>query len=153
MHGDASESERHLSAFVKVRRNVQQLHLLSSLKCKNLWNELRSCVSPSSVSVCVPAGGSVPRDYFTPASVQAVVRLHGAGALTRQAVHGAVSRIAQTLGLIGPTVHHAAWKLVAGQELTGVRLVSWNRRGKRLGRWNLINISAASTCPQIQTRN
>lgn len=33
MHGDACESERNLSAFVIVSRNVRQLHLLSSLKC------------------------------------------------------------------------------------------------------------------------
>lgn len=87
---------------------------------------LRSCLFFffSFVSFCVPAGGSVPRDYFTQASVQAVVWLHHAGALTRQAVHRAVARITQTLGLLGPAVHHAARKLIAGQELTGVRLVS-----------------------------
>lgn len=56
----------------------------------------------------VPAGGPVARYDFTQASVHAVIRLHDAGALTRQAVHGAVARVAQTLRLVGPTVHHAA---------------------------------------------
>lgn len=79
----------------------------------------------------VPAGGSMTWDYFTQASVQAVVWLHVAGALTGQAVHGAVARIAQALCLIGPAVHHAAGKLVAGQELTGICLVSWVKEGRR----------------------
>lgn len=72
----------------------------------------------------VPAGGSVAWNDFTQASVQAVVRLHRAGALTRRAVHGAIARIAQALRLVGPTVYHAAGKLIAGQELAGICLVS-----------------------------
>lgn len=75
-------------------------------------------------SLCVPAGGSVPWDYFTHASVQAVVGLQSAGALTGQAVHGAVPGIAQALCFFGPTVHHAARELIACQELTGICLVS-----------------------------
>lgn len=47
-------------------------------------------------------------DYFTQASVQAVVWLQGASALTRQPVHCAVARITQTLCLVGPTVYHTA---------------------------------------------
>lgn len=78
----------------------------------------------SFVRCCVPAGGAVPWDYFTQAIIQAVVWLQGAGAPTWQAVHGAVALITQTLGLFGPTVYNATGKLVAGQELTGVRLVS-----------------------------
>lgn len=50
----------------------------------------------------------MPRDYFTQASILAVIWLHNAGALTQQAVHKAVARITQTLSLIGPTVYHAA---------------------------------------------
>lgn len=83
--------------------------------------------SCSSVRPCVPAGGSVPRDYLTYAPVQAVVRLQSAGALTRQPVHGAVTRLTQTLCLLGPAVHNAARKLVAGQEPTGVRVVTWRQ--------------------------
>lgn len=76
------------------------------------------------VSLCVPAGGSVAWYDLTQASVHAVIWLQVTRALTRQAVHDAVARIAQTLRLVGPTVHHAARKLVAGQEFAGVRLVS-----------------------------
>lgn len=75
------------------------------------------------VRFCIPAGGAVARDYLTQASVQTVVWLHLAGALTRQTVHGAVARVAQTLGLLCPSVHHAAGKLVARQEFTGICLV------------------------------
>lgn len=66
----------------------------------------------------------MPRDYLAQASVEAVVGLHGAGALARQAVHRAVAGVAQTLGLLRPAVHHAAGELVAGQELARVCLVS-----------------------------
>lgn len=50
----------------------------------------------------------MPWNYFTQASILAVVWIHSAGALTWQVAHGAVARITQTLGLIGPTVYHAA---------------------------------------------
>lgn len=78
----------------------------------------------SVVSLCVPAGGAVARYDLAQASVHAVIRLQVTRALTRQAVDDAVARIAQTLRLVGPTVHHAARELVAGQEFAGVRLVS-----------------------------
>lgn len=73
-------------------------------------NKPRSCCLCflSFVSFCVPAGGSMPWDYFTQAFIQAVVWLQSAGALTQQAIHDAVARIAQTLRLCGPTVYHAA---------------------------------------------
>lgn len=77
---------------------------------------------------CIPAGGSVPGDYLTQASVQAVIGLHLAGALAGQTPHDAVARITQTLRLIRPAVHHAAGELVARQELARVRLVGWGRR-------------------------
>lgn len=80
------------------------------------------------VSFCVPAGGSMPWNYLTKAPIQAIVWLQSAGTLTRPAIHGAVAWITQTLCLIGPTVNHAAWKLIAGQELAGVCLVSWNQQ-------------------------
>lgn len=76
-------------------------------------------------SFWIPAGGSVPGDYLTQASVQAVIGLHLAGALAGQTPHGAVARITQTLRLLRPAVHHAARELVARQELAGVRLVGW----------------------------
>lgn len=73
----------------------------------------------------IPAGGSVPGDDLTQASIQAVVGLHLAGALAGQPPHGAVARVTQTLCLRRPAVHHAAGELVARQELAGVRLVGW----------------------------
>lgn len=72
----------------------------------------------------VPAADSVTRDYFTQASIQAVIWLQGAGTLTGRPIHGAVTGVTQTLPLVGPAVHHAAGKLVAAQELTGICLVS-----------------------------
>lgn len=66
----------------------------------------------------------MPWDDFTQASVEAVVWLQSAGALTRLTVHDAVARVAQALRLVGPAVYHTAGELVAGQELTGVCLVS-----------------------------
>lgn len=72
-----------------------------------LRSSCRFCLL-SIISFCVPAAGSMPWDYFTQASVEAVVWLHSAGALTGQAVNSAVARITQTLRLIGPTVYHAA---------------------------------------------
>lgn len=74
----------------------------------------------------VPAGDSMARDYFALASIHAVVWLQKTGALARQSIKGAVTGIAQTLGFVGPTVHHAARKLIAGQEFTGICLVSWS---------------------------
>lgn len=71
----------------------------------------------------IPAGGSVPGDDLTQASVQAVIGLHLTGALAGQTPHGAVARITQTLRLLRPAVHHAAGELIACQELTRVRLV------------------------------
>lgn len=153
----------------RTERNLKRLKVYA-FEMRSL-NKLRSCCFLSFVSSCVPAGGSVPWDYLTQASIQAVVWLHGAGALTRQAVHRAVARITQTLGLVGPTVHHAAWKLIAGQELTGVCLVSWSqqrgegrgkvgerssRREERCGRNRperryLININAVFACLSLST--
>lgn len=68
------------------------------------------------------------RDDLADAVVEAVVGPQGAGALAGAAagaVRGHVPGVTQTLGLARPTVEHAARELVAGQELTGVRLVSW----------------------------
>lgn len=50
----------------------------------------------------------MPWHDFTQASVQAVVWLRSAGALTRQAIHRDEAGITQTLGLVGPTVYHTA---------------------------------------------
>lgn len=50
----------------------------------------------------------MPGDYFAQASVETIVWLQRAGALTRQAIHGAVAWVAQTLRLLGPTVYDAA---------------------------------------------
>lgn len=79
----------------------------------------------------IPAGGSVPGDDLTQASIQAVVGLHLAGALAGQPPHGAVARVTQTLRLLRPAVHHAAGELVARQELAGVRLVGWGDTGEQ----------------------
>lgn len=79
----------------------------------------------------VPAGDSVTWDYCTAPSVQAVVWLQGTGALTGRPFQGDVAGITQALSLVGPTVHHAARKLVASQELTGICLVSWSKKNKK----------------------
>lgn len=79
----------------------------------------------------VPAGDSMAWNYFTLSSIHAVVRLQKTGALARQSVNGAVTRIAQTLSFVGPTVHHTAGKLIAGQEFTGICLVSWSHGTQR----------------------
>lgn len=78
-------------------------------------------------SFWIPARGSVPGDYLTQASIQAVIRLHLTGALAGPPPHRAEARITQTLCLLRPAVHHAAGELVACHELAGVRLVGWGR--------------------------
>ena len=84
------------------------------------------------MAAVVLASGAVPRDDLADALVVTVVGLQGAGALAGPAAGaGAVARVAQTLGLARPTVDHAARELVAGQELTGIRLVGCRREHNR----------------------
>lgn len=60
-----------------------------------------------------------------------VVRLQDTQTLTGQAVHRQEARLTQTLSLLRPAVHHAAGKLVAGQELAGIGPISCEKMGKK----------------------
>lgn len=104
----------------KICESPVLFNVISRIGC------LCSCPFPHvSWRFWIPAGGSVPRDYLTQTSIQAVVGLHLAGALAGQTPHGAVAWVTQTLRLLRPAVHHATRELVARQELAGVCLVGW----------------------------
>lgn len=78
----------------------------------------------------LPAHGSVSRHYVTLPSL-AVVRLEDTPALAGQAVHRQEARLAQTLSLPRPAAHHAARKLIAGQELAGICLIGCEEKRKK----------------------
>lgn len=81
---------------------------------------------PLNRSFCckVPASRSVAGYYLALSAVEAVVWLEDADTPTGQAVHSDVARIAQALGLLRPSVCHAAGKLIAGQKLARICLIS-----------------------------
>lgn len=91
----------------------------------------------------VPAGGAVAWYDLTVPSIETVVGLQSTGALTGLAVHCAVARVTQTLRLSTPGVHHAARKLIARQEFTGVRLVGWEEEKQCIG--GVMNVNAVCT--------
>lgn len=70
-----------------------------------------------------PADGSLTGDYVTLAIVEAEVCLQLADALTGQAVHTEVPRVADALRLPRPPVHFALCILVARLEFTRVSLI------------------------------
>lgn len=89
----------------------------------------------------LPAHSPVSRDYMTLPSL-AVVRLEDTEALTGQAAHRQVARLTQTLGLLRPAVHHAAREVIAGQEFTGIGLISCEERREK----NVADISIHEEC-------
>lgn len=72
----------------------------------------------------------------------AVVRLQDTQTLTGQAVLRREARLTQTLSLLRPAVHHAARKLIAGQELAGIGLISCGEKGEE----NVVDISIHEVC-------
>lgn len=109
------------------------ISLINSAGCRFfslfvLWRELNILTSP--VCVYLPAQGSVSRNYVTLPSL-AVVWLEDTHTLTGQAVHRQEARLAQTLGLLRPAVHHAARKLIARQELAGIGLIGCREERKK----------------------
>lgn len=81
------------------------------------------------------------RNYVTLPS-SAVVRLQDTQTLTGQAVHRQEARLTLTLSLLRPAVHHAAGKLVAGQELAGIGPITCGERMEK----NVANISIHEVC-------
>lgn len=101
---------------------------------KHFIGQRRSRLHTSPVRRHLPAHGSVSGNYAALRS-SAVVWLEDTETLAGQAVHRHEARLAPTLSLLRPGVHHAAGRLTAGLELTGIGLVGCKeteRRGEAL---------------------